>query len=714
MVLRTHGSHEPLAALRKDYEAGRDGLALHQLRDLLRSRGMDARMYRCTAGALPTVPLPAILYWEDHHFVVLERVGPRGAVVVDPAGGKRRIGLRELESSFSGRIVTAVPTEDFVRLEHREPNPWLRYLAPLRTAWRRLLAVTLLSLLVFAAGLVAPMLTRRLIDEQLAGGAGGGAGVVVAGVGGFAIALLALSVARALMVNAVTVHVGRESMLRVFGHMLRLPYKYFASRSPGELMYRLGSVNAVRDLVSTHLARGALDLGMSLAMLGYMLWLSAPLTVVAAGFYALIVAILLITRRRVNELLDAEMTHSSKSQSMQLEAVVAAAALRVSGDEERFLEEWRGVYDKALVAVRRRTDLQGWITSGVSTLQVVAPLAVFLAGLQLVAQQELTLGTVVAFQAVAGMFFGLASAVFGCWSQLVQGRSYLNRLADITDQELPAPYGTCTAPLIGQVDVRGVSFRYSRHAPPSLVDVTFTVRPGERVALVGASGSGKSTLGKLLCGLFEPTAGTIEYDGRPRTAYDREHFYGRVGYVPQEVHLLNRSLLENITMGLPGIGEEEVRRAAADAQVHEEIVRLPMQYQTLVAEMGANFSGGQRQRIALARALVKRPDVLVLDEATSALDSGNESRIAQTLREQSCSLVVIAHRLSTVVDADRIHVMEQGRIVQSGTHEEMAHVEGPYRRLFQSSLTPSAPPAPRSADPQGPAAARPQGASDLT
>ena len=407
---------------------------------------------------------------------------------------------------------------------------------------------------------------------------------------------------------------------------------------------------------------------------------------------AAVVVSLALTRRRVSELLDTEMSHTSRQQSLQLESVVAAAALRMSGGEDRFFSDWSGVQERALAANRRRTNLQGMITSSVTTLQVVAPVAVFMVGLAEAGAGNISIGTVVAFQAVASMFFGLATSVFGCWSQLVQGRSYLRRLADITGESLPPSPGDRRDELTGRIDVADVSFRYCGTGPEAVSDVRLEVGPGERVAVVGASGSGKSTLGKLLCGLFEPTEGSISFDGRPILAYDREHFYDQVGYVPQEVHLLNRTLEENITMGEPTLGEQEARAAAYAAQVGDEIDALPMGMQTLVAEMGANFSGGQRQRIALARALVKNPRVLVLDEATSSLDTQNEARISRTLREQSCSLVVIAHRMSTVVDADRIHVMEHGRIVQSGTHAELASVDGPYRRLFASALGDHAPP----------------------
>lgn len=686
MVLRTYGSREPLVRLRQDFEAGRDGLSLKQVRDLLRSRGMESGMFRASVPALASLDLPVVLYWENHHYVVLERLDHRGAVIVDPAGGRRRITHAELEHSFSQRVITATPGPDFAPVQEREPNPWVSYLRPAAQAWPHLLAVACLSVLVFGAGLVAPTLTRWLVDQQVSGSAPSWSVVAVLGVAGFGLSLMILSVGRAFLVTALTVHVGRRTMGRVFGHLLDLPYRYFAARSPGELLFRLNSVNAVRDLVSTQLAQGALDLGMSLVLLGYMLYLSPTLMAVACCFYVLLVAILVLTRRRVGELLDTEMTHTSKSQSLQLESVVAAAALRMSGGERRFFEDWGEVYEKALRANRRRTNVQGVITSGVTSLQVIAPVAVFMVGLQQAQDGQVSLGTVVAFQTVAAMFFGLATSVFGCWSQMVQGRSYLNRLSDIVDEERPPRPGTCRADLDGHLEARDVSFRYSRHSADVLEGIDLAVRPGECVAVVGASGSGKSTLGKVLCGLFEPTGGRVAYDGRVIADYDRRHFYDQVGYVPQEVHLLNRTLEENITMGKSGLDEDDARRAAAAAQIHGEIEPLPMGYQTLVAEMGANFSGGQRQRIALARALVKGPRVLILDEATSSLDSQNEARISRTLREQSCTLLIIAHRMSTVVDADRIHVMEHGRIVQTGTHAELAHIDGPYRRLFAASL----------------------------
>ena len=686
MLLRAYGSQEPLSALRRDYEVGRDGLSLRELRDLLRSRGMESGMYRVSPRRLRSVQLPVIAYWEHHHYVVLERLDDRGAVIVDPASGRRRVSVADFERCFSERIVTGRPGADFVAVRHRERNPWLAYLTPARAAWPRVTATALLSLLVFGAGLVAPALTRWLIDSQARGEATGWSGTALAAITGFALTLLGLSAARAFIITSVTVHVGRASMHRVFGHLLRLPYRYFSLRSPGELMFRLNSVNVVRDMVSVHLAQGALDLGMSVALAAYMLTLSPLLTALSCGFYLLILAVLVVTRRRVRELLDAELNHASKSQSMQLESVVAAAALRISGDEERFLDDWAAVFERSLVANRRRSNLQGLVNSAVGMLQLVAPLTVFLVGLSLVQERVLTLGTVVAFQAVAAMFFSLASAIFGCWSQLVQGRSYLSRLADITGQELPVRGRSRPGGTLGRVELRDVSFRYSRNAPDAVAGIDMVIRPGERIAIVGASGSGKSTLGKLLCGLFEPTSGTVEFDGLDLLECDRGDFYRRVGYVPQEVHLLNRSILENITMGRADLGEDDARAAAGAAQIGSEILALPMQYQTLVSEMGANFSGGQRQRIALARALVKRPEVLILDEATSSLDSENESRITATLRGRSCTLVVIAHRLSTVMDADRIYVMEAGRIVQCGTHSQLAAVDGAYRSLFDVHL----------------------------
>lgn len=689
MVMRHHGSKESLRSLREEFDPGRDGLTVRQLRDLLVSRGFSSSMYRAGVGGLATLTLPVIIYWENYHFVVLEKLTPSHATIVDPAGGRRRITIDEFGDSFSGIVITATPNEDYEPVVSGEGSPWPEYLAPMWTARWRVGAIALFSLGLFGASMTVPMLTKTIIDNQLGRGSLNLTWMAAVILAAFSCSYLTLLIVRALVVTSVTVHIGRATMTRIFGHLLFLPYKYFSSRAPGELLFRLNSVNQVRDLMSTQLAQGALDLLLSTFMIGMMFMLSPLLATVAVGCYLLVLFLLVGTRKTVSEALDAEISQSSKSQSMQLESVVAVTALKLSGSEERFFNDWRETYERALRASRRHSNLQGLITAATSSAQIISPLAILLIGAHEAMAGRTTVGTVVAFQSVASAFFGLAGSVFKSYTMAVQARTFLERLSDITQSVKLVDEGQVGKPIRGEIEVRDVGYRYSKHAPAALTNVNMRINPGEKIAIVGSSGSGKSTLGRMLCGLLEPTDGQIIFDGSRMQSYPRAHFYKYVGYVPQEVHLLNRSILSNITMGDPDLGEDDARMAAAEAQVDKDIQALPMQYQTLVSEMGGNFSGGQRQRIALARALVRRPQVLILDEATSSLDTVNEARISQTLTERACTVIVIAHRLSTVVACDRIYVMERGSLVQHGTHDELRDQPGVYRNLFASALAES-------------------------
>lgn len=686
MVMRTYGSKESLASLRKECDPGRDGLSVRQLRDLFVSRGFQSKMYRARLAGLAKIELPAVIFWENYHFVVLEKLTQTYAVIVDPASGRRRVPMDEFAECYSGVVIQAVPEETYEPIDSKEPSPWPEYLAPLKQASGRIGGMALLSLLLFSASLVVPFLTRSIVDAHAVGAASSVSWAAALGVVGFAVCYLGIMGLRVLAMTSVTIHIGRQTMGRVFSHLLFLPYKYFSARTPGELLFRLNSVNQVRDLVASQLAQAALDLLLSLGMVVVMFNLSPTLALTSLLFYFLVFGALLGTRRLVSEAMDAELSQASKSQSMQLEAVVAVTALKLSGSENKFLAEWHKTYERALAAIRRHSNVQGMINAGISTAQVAAPLAILVIGLVEVLGGAITLGTVVAFQAVASTFFGLATSLFASYTYVIQARQYLNRLADITSAEKEPDTGSATTPILGRIELRQVGFRYSKHSPQALKGISMAIAPGEKIAIVGRSGSGKSTLGRVLCGLIEPTEGEIRYEGLAKVDYSREHFYSHVGYVPQEVHLLNRTILENITMSSTELGEDDARRAATEAMVGADIQALPMGYQTLVAEMGGNFSGGQRQRIALARALVRQPKVLVLDEATSSLDTHNESRIASMLREKSCTVIVIAHRMSTVVDADRIYLMEDGEIMESGSHDELL-MSGPrYRDLFASSL----------------------------
>ncbi len=688
MIMRSHGYGVTMKALRDQLEVGRDGLSLQDLRYLLSSHGYEVKAFRGSVKALQNATLPAICLWRDNHFVVLEKVTRGRYRVVDPASGSVTLSQEEFERDYSGVVVVTRPTRDAVALKDSEPWVWWRYLGMLKDCWRLLTGGIILSLISYALSLVVPALTQRMIDRfGAADPAGHSASTAWLVIGMLGITLFATSLLRVLNTVSLSVTFGRRLMTSIFGRLLRLPYRYFGSRSTGELIYRLNNVSALRELMTSEVVGGVLDVGMVVCVFLYMMALSPTLALVAGALFLVIMVVQFGTRGRIQDALNAEMNQLSLTQGMQIEGVSGISSLKLSAAEDRFLEEWGNAYESSLVKMRRRAHIQGWVSSFVSGIQTAGPLIILMLALQTAGGGNLTVGAAVAFQSLSVTFFGLSASLFRAYSDYLIASAYVDRLTDIVSAtpDLWEDPGRKSG-LDGTIEVSNLSFRFTGQGPDVLRDVSFAVAPGERIAVVGLSGSGKTTLGEILTGLHKPTGGSVTYSGVPIRSYDREYFYSKVGAVPQQVKLVNRSIRENICLGRELDEPERLTEAAESARIHHEICLMPMGYETPISEMGANISGGQRQRIAIARALYRSPRVLILDEATSSLDAINENLIAQHLRDQQCTQIIIAHRLATIQDADRILVLQEGSLVEVGTHQELVESEGAYFQLYCSQL----------------------------
>ncbi|MFE7077399.1 peptidase domain-containing ABC transporter [Streptomyces sp. NPDC057620] len=687
-LLRYYGRAEEPSGARREMDAGRDGLGAAQLGRFLRSRGMEVKLFRAAStAALSRFTAPVILHWEDQHFVVLERFEGRQAVVMDPAVGRRRLGPEELEAGFSGIVLLAEPGPDFRRMPRRVLHEWRGLPLFAEGTRKRLVLVGLLSLSGYGAVLGIPVLTKWAVDRYTRWHSLGDLSLTVTLLAAAAAAYFAIQLVRITVLSSVVALLGRHLMTHTFGKLLSLPYSFFSTRPPGELLHRLNSVNMVRDLLSSRVAQGILDAGTLVCVSGYLLTVEWRLGLTALSLFLLNAVYLARTRTRVLEAIDAEISRLSMSQSAQLDAIISIPTIKMGGYAGQFLENWGKVYGSSLDAMKTRMRLQqGRIAGMSSTTQMFGPVVMLLAGLYFVSRGQITIGSAIAVQAVSATQFALATSVFQTYTEFSEVSRHMARLNDITETPSEPPGGSLTSLPEASIRLDGVAFRYTKHSDYVLHDISLDIEPGSKVALVGASGSGKSTLGRIICGLYEPTRGTVRFGGRDVHDYSRDALRRRIGYIPQEVHLHNRTLLENLTMG-QDVPPDQVREFCAHLEILDFLEDLPMGLNTLVSEMGTNFSGGQRQRIAIARALLQRPTILLLDEATAALDTVNERRVSELTEDMGVTQVIIAHRLATIRSADRIHVLHQGRVVERGSHTELL-ANGPfYRGLYTEQAT---------------------------
>lgn len=684
IILAHHGRRIPLEQLRRDCGVSRDGASAAKILKAARGFGLTGRGLQLDLPDLPNLPLPAILFWQFNHYLVLEGYNRRKVWVNDPGTGPRKVSWKEFDESFTGVALTLSPGDEFVR-GGRRPTLLGALLERRPHLGSALYLAVLLGAVVAAVGLTIPALTRVFIDNVLlGGGAGSTLGVLIAATAAAALLTVVAAVAQQRLLVRGEAVTALGSAARFVRHLLRLPAGFFDQRHPADIANRVRSHDVIADVLVRRAAGVVVDCVLVLAygvlLARYDLLLGA-VAIVFAGLN--VVALRTISGVRKNAV-AALQTERAKLASAVFTNIQMIETIKAGGDEQTAFQRFAG----RVAAVTSSEQRLGGPTA---VLAVVPPLLATLntalllwLGDRRVLAGALTIGTLVAMQGVVAAMNRPVTSLTVLGSRIQETSADLQRLRDV--ERFPIPTAEPAVPiaaLSGHLRIEGVSFGYNPLAKPLLAGFSLDLAPGSRVALVGTTGSGKSTIARLVAGLYEPWQGTITIDGLRRAELDPDVWAATLAMVDQETVFFEGSVRDNITLWDSSIDDEDIVAALTAAEIYDEVARRPGGLDARIEEGGRNFSGGQRQRLEIARALVRRPRVLILDEATSALDAETELAIDLNLRRTGATCLIVAHRLSTIRDSDQIVVISPGGELERGTHDELMRRDGAYAALVR-------------------------------
>ena len=681
MVSAAHGQRLDLHLLRSRFATSAKGATLKQIVEQAATLGFASRPLRLELDELHQLQTPCILHWNLNHFVVLKKAGPRRVTILDPALGERRLTTAEVSHHFTGVALELTPNADFTP-EKAGPRLKLRQLTgKVRGLGRSLLQIFAVAAVLELFAILAPLFNQSVIDDVITSGDRDLLSVLILGFGLLLVAQTVVGLARSWMVMVLGQTLSLQWSGNMFAHLIRLPVDFFERRHLGDIVSRFGSVGAIQKTLTTSVIEAILDGVMAIAALVMMI-IYAPflslITVAAVVSYGLL---RWASYRPFRDAAAERLVVSAKENSHFLETLRAMTPLKLFGREEDRRARWQNL----VVDVQNRDVRTARMNIAFSTANTfifgIENLLVFGLGARMVMNGQsstsalFTVGMLLAYIAYKGQFTGRIGALINYSVDLRMLGLHAERLADIAltppERDNPAATGldACMpshdlAHLPASVELRNVSFRYGDGEPWILRNADFVVAEGQSVAVTGASGCGKTTLLKILLGLLAPTEGEVLFGGMAVRQLGMANVRRQLGTVMQEDVLLTGSLLDNIAFFDSPADPQRARACAAMAQVHDDIARMPMGYQTLVGDLGSGLSGGQKQRLLLARALYKQPRVLALDEATSHLDVVNERAVTHALAQLRLTRIVIAHRPETISGAQRVVLVKEAKVTE--------------------------------------------------
>ncbi len=694
MICRHYGIPMTLGKLRELANVTTQGATLDSLARAGESLGFTTRGVQCTRDSLMGFELPFIVHWEGYHYVVVYGISSRWVWVADPAIGFRKMSAEEFERGWSGTCLLFTPGESMTQLSVQR-SPWLRFISYLSPYKKILAHLFLATFVIQMLGVVPPLIIQNILDGVVVHQNVGLLHLLIAGLIISSVFSQLMATIRAYLANFMVRNMDFAMMSHFFRHTLSLPLSFFARRKTGDIFARFQENQTIRAFLTESTVTTALNLLMVFIYFTIMFLYNVKLTLLLIAFVIPIAALTVVVTPRVKAYARDVFATSTDAKAYLMETLGGAETVKGMGIERPVRLRWERKYTKALESQYKAQQFHILVGLASQLLNAATTIAVLWVGATLVLERELTIGQLMAFNAFMGSVLAPLMGLVALWGQLNDAGVAMERLGDVLDLEPEQkPQDVLSRVMLpdlqGEIVMKDLYFRYGGEDTPYVLEnISFAIRPGEMVAIVGRSGSGKTTLAKLLVGFYKPTEGSMTVDGYDLNVIDAAFYRAQVGYVMQSNLLFSGTIAENIACGDDSPDRRRIEEVARMADAHAFISKLPLGYEQVVGERGIGLSGGQIQRLCIARALYHDPRLLVFDEATSALDTQSESNILANMQEilRGRTAVIIAHRLSTIMQADKILVLYEGAIVEQGRHEELLERKGMYFQLVQKQLS---------------------------
>ncbi|HEK9101348.1 peptidase domain-containing ABC transporter [Bacillus thuringiensis] len=684
MIFAFYELKVPLYILSEECQAYRNGVSALTLKNVSENYGFKCRAFKIEKlDQLHQITLPAILHWDHSHYVVLDKIKSGSAIIIDPAQGRKKINLTELEQHFSGIVLTFECTERVNKgSSNKSSNKMLLYYAMIKPKYSILMII--FSILVQALSLTVPFMIGYIVDRYMDFEKSSIISNIFLIIGAIFVTSLLFSYIRSILFAQLQRHISTKLSADYLTHLLKLPLTFFEQRNTGDLATRLNNISMIREILSTTGIAIILDVTMILICLITMFTQSVFLSGITLIIAITEIFLMLLFLGSIRSYSQQELAVQGTAQSYLMEGLRSILLVKSTRREDKILNGWTELFSEQMNYFSLRFSRSGLLNSIVSSMGLVAPLLLLMLGMREISNGFMTIGALIAFNSLALSFLTPINSLITYFQSFQILFSAFERVFDVlsakTEQNLQLSGKTKIDFKNTPIVFDDVSFAYKGESPV-LHNISLSIEPGQKIGIVGPTGSGKSSLIKLLLGLYSPSEGSIYYGSEHMNQVDYEDLRTQIGIVLQETYLFNDTIYKNISF-FEDLPVDQLEQAAQLASLHEDILSMPLKYNTVIGENGQNLSGGQRQRLAIARALATSPSLLILDEATSQMDSLTEQKLNDTFRKNGITQLVIAHRLAAITDADAIIVMDQGRIEAIGSHDTLLNECELYRLLW--------------------------------